>query len=169
MDVLTSETCWALNNEIIKQVTSSWSLFIQLERLEVCAYHSPPVCLQLPILSLTFPVSNALSLHFQWKPAIPISLILLTTVSILSVSRIFLHFPERKRRSIFFNFSCTYPHLNITASWFINSAYYPQPLPPHIYFTILFRSTYSLSFALWLFGFKFRTCHSRWFLPVDLV
>ena len=30
MDVLTSETCWALNNEIIMQVTSSWSLFIQL-------------------------------------------------------------------------------------------------------------------------------------------
>jgi len=30
MDVLTSETCWALNNEIIKRVTSSWSLFIQL-------------------------------------------------------------------------------------------------------------------------------------------
>jgi len=29
MDVLTSETCWALNNEIMKQVTSSWSLFIQ--------------------------------------------------------------------------------------------------------------------------------------------
>jgi len=29
VDVLTSETCWALNNEIIKQVTSSWSLFIQ--------------------------------------------------------------------------------------------------------------------------------------------
>ena len=30
MDVLTSETCWAVNNEIIKQATSSWSLFIQL-------------------------------------------------------------------------------------------------------------------------------------------
>ena len=29
MDVLTSETCLALKNEIIKQVTSSWSLFIQ--------------------------------------------------------------------------------------------------------------------------------------------
>jgi len=29
MDVLTSETCWALNNETKKQVTSSWSLFIQ--------------------------------------------------------------------------------------------------------------------------------------------
>ena len=29
MDVLTSETCWAVNNEIIKQVTSSCSLFIQ--------------------------------------------------------------------------------------------------------------------------------------------
>ena len=26
-DVNTSETCWALNNEIKKQVTSSWSLF----------------------------------------------------------------------------------------------------------------------------------------------
>jgi len=30
LDVLTSETCWAVNNETIKQVTSSWSLFIQL-------------------------------------------------------------------------------------------------------------------------------------------
>jgi len=29
MDVLTFETCWTLNNEIIKQVTSSWSTFIQ--------------------------------------------------------------------------------------------------------------------------------------------
>jgi len=32
MDVLTSETCRALNKEIIKQVTSSWSLFTQLSR-----------------------------------------------------------------------------------------------------------------------------------------
>jgi hypothetical protein len=32
MDVLTSETCWALNSEIKKQVTSSWSIFIQLSR-----------------------------------------------------------------------------------------------------------------------------------------
>ena len=30
MDVLTFETCWALNNEIIKQVTSSWPIFIQV-------------------------------------------------------------------------------------------------------------------------------------------
>ena len=30
MDVLTFETCWVLNNEIIKQDTSSWSIFIQL-------------------------------------------------------------------------------------------------------------------------------------------
>ena len=29
MDVLTSETCWTLYKEIIKQVTSSWSLFTQ--------------------------------------------------------------------------------------------------------------------------------------------
>jgi len=29
-DVLTSETCWVLNNEIKKQVTSSWSIFIEL-------------------------------------------------------------------------------------------------------------------------------------------
>ena len=31
MDVLTFETCWAVNSEIIKQVTSSWSIFMQLE------------------------------------------------------------------------------------------------------------------------------------------
>ena len=30
MDVLTFETCWAVNSEIIKQVTSSLSIFIQL-------------------------------------------------------------------------------------------------------------------------------------------
>ena len=32
MVVLTFETCWAVNSEIIKQVTSSWSIFIQLSR-----------------------------------------------------------------------------------------------------------------------------------------
>jgi hypothetical protein len=32
MDVLTFETCCAVNSEIIKQVTSSWSIFIQLSR-----------------------------------------------------------------------------------------------------------------------------------------
>jgi hypothetical protein len=32
MDVLTSETRWAVNSEIIEQVTSSWSIFIQLSR-----------------------------------------------------------------------------------------------------------------------------------------
>jgi hypothetical protein len=32
VDVLTFETCWAVNSEIMKQVTSSWSLFIQLSR-----------------------------------------------------------------------------------------------------------------------------------------
>ena len=32
MDVLTSETCWALNKVIIKQVASSWSLFTQPQR-----------------------------------------------------------------------------------------------------------------------------------------
>ena len=33
MDVLTFETRWALNNEMKKQVTSSWFIFIQLEEL----------------------------------------------------------------------------------------------------------------------------------------
>jgi len=38
--LLTSETCRALNNEIKKQVTSSWSLFIQLslQILSTCTY-----------------------------------------------------------------------------------------------------------------------------------
>jgi len=31
MDVLAFETCWAVNSEIIKQVTSSWSIFIQYD------------------------------------------------------------------------------------------------------------------------------------------
>ena len=45
MDVLTFETCWALNNEMIKQVTSSWSIFIQ--RLSSNALHiSLPVSYQ---------------------------------------------------------------------------------------------------------------------------
>jgi len=38
MDVLTSETCWALSKEIIKQVTSSWSLFTQ-RSYEVCCLY----------------------------------------------------------------------------------------------------------------------------------
>jgi len=43
MDVLTSETCWALNNEIIMQVTSSWSLFIQLSYIYIyiCRFRVP--------------------------------------------------------------------------------------------------------------------------------
>ena len=32
MDVLTFETCWAVNGKIIKRVTSSCSIFIQLSR-----------------------------------------------------------------------------------------------------------------------------------------
>ena len=32
MNVLTFETCWAVNSEIIIQVTSSWSIFIRLSR-----------------------------------------------------------------------------------------------------------------------------------------
>jgi len=35
MDVLTSETCCALNKVIIKQVASSWSLFTQHELVYV--------------------------------------------------------------------------------------------------------------------------------------
>ena len=32
IDVLTLETCWAVNSEIIKQMTSSWYIFIELSR-----------------------------------------------------------------------------------------------------------------------------------------
>jgi len=35
VDVLTSETCWVLNKEIMKQVTSSWSLFTQRPKIFV--------------------------------------------------------------------------------------------------------------------------------------
>jgi hypothetical protein len=37
MDLLTFETCWAVNGEIIKRVTSSWSIFIQVSRW--CTVH----------------------------------------------------------------------------------------------------------------------------------
>ena len=37
MDVLTFETCWAVNSEIIKQVTSSWSIFIIFIKLGTLA------------------------------------------------------------------------------------------------------------------------------------
>ena len=30
MNVLTFETCWTVNSEIIKQMTSIWSIFIQV-------------------------------------------------------------------------------------------------------------------------------------------
>ena len=39
MDVLTSETCWALNKITIKQVASSWSLFTQLSNHVVNCKH----------------------------------------------------------------------------------------------------------------------------------
>jgi hypothetical protein len=35
MDVLTFETCCAVNSEIVKQVTSSWSVVIQLTSIDV--------------------------------------------------------------------------------------------------------------------------------------
>ena len=41
--VLTFETCWAVNSEIIKQVTSSWSIFIQLVKMVVHGTAQPIV------------------------------------------------------------------------------------------------------------------------------
>jgi hypothetical protein len=46
MDVLTFETCWAVNSEIIKEVISSWSLFIQI-RYVFCAFIIPLFCVVL--------------------------------------------------------------------------------------------------------------------------
>ena len=47
MDVLTFETCWAVNSEIIKQVTSSWYIFIQvlLTYLLICTSSNRYACL----------------------------------------------------------------------------------------------------------------------------
>ena len=52
MDVLTFETCWAVNSEIIKQVTSSWSVFIQL-RNTFWSYMYVIFGLHWPFISLT--------------------------------------------------------------------------------------------------------------------
>ena len=54
MDVLTFETCWSVNSEIIKQVTSRWSIFIQLESSESAFFcrELNPYCLGRSTLSL---------------------------------------------------------------------------------------------------------------------
>ena len=50
MDVLTFEKCWAVNSEMIKQVTSSWSVFIQpntqcfFNTYIYCIYRIYPTC-----------------------------------------------------------------------------------------------------------------------------
>ena len=40
MDVLTSETCWALNKVIKKEVTSSWSFVIKLSFVSYAFFHT---------------------------------------------------------------------------------------------------------------------------------
>ena len=40
MGIVTFETCWAVNSEIIKQVTWSWSIFIQLLRNIICIIYN---------------------------------------------------------------------------------------------------------------------------------
>ena len=72
MDVLTSETCWAVNNEIIKQVTSGWSLFIQASPYLTALMTSPPYERDLgfiPAWSLRYTLWTALN----WKDKSPVS------------------------------------------------------------------------------------------------
>jgi len=44
VDVLTSETCWALSKEIIKQVTTSWSLFTQPYQIKTLFKYKTQSC-----------------------------------------------------------------------------------------------------------------------------
>jgi len=72
MDVLTSETCWALYKEIIKQVTSSWSLFTQLVACIFHVYFSITVNLEILRQSKTMetsflPVDTNLPLSFKFN------------------------------------------------------------------------------------------------------
>ena len=46
MGVLTFETCWAINSEIIKQLTSSWSIFIQLIKIMLYSIYLYVWCAQ---------------------------------------------------------------------------------------------------------------------------
>ena len=68
MDVLTSETCWALNKVIIKQVASSWSLFTQ-QIIQCCflflfsLFFLPFFLLTLLLLPLLFFVSEVILVH----------------------------------------------------------------------------------------------------------
>jgi len=58
MDVLTSETCWALNNVITKQVTSSCSLFIQryLSVWTICYFRLVQTLVKLCLCVLPFSI-----------------------------------------------------------------------------------------------------------------
>ena len=63
MDVVTFETWWALNNEIIKQVTPSWSIFIQLESLSALLCKTSSLCCTLKtfhFLFVSLPLHNSL-------------------------------------------------------------------------------------------------------------
>ena len=63
MAVLTSETCWAWDNEIIKQATSSWSIFTQAS-----AYIRIPLDVlisQIYFWNKTLHVSDSSSVHHQ--------------------------------------------------------------------------------------------------------
>jgi len=79
MDVLTCETCWAVNNEVIKQVTSSWSIFIQppgTAYLSVCQLlRKDPTACSYPT---TWYVSRIIILQLPSPPPISISSLLIS-------------------------------------------------------------------------------------------
>jgi len=62
MDVLTSESCWTLKNEIIKQMTSSWPLFIQPLFF---FYISHPICIRLGICCVYTLLLSCCSFHYS--------------------------------------------------------------------------------------------------------
>ena len=75
MNVLTFETCWAVNCEIIKRVTSSWSIFTHtfIYSQVFLRSSSCKLCLRIPVTfwSYCFTWTPASSRYFEllmWKP-----------------------------------------------------------------------------------------------------
>jgi len=79
MDVLTFETCWAVNSEIINQVTSSWSIFIQLQlhvvMTKCCNLYRCCKPLSVTVLHKKLPLVSVLSQTVQLTLSQPVSFI----------------------------------------------------------------------------------------------
>jgi len=91
MVVLTFETCWAVNSEIIKQVTSSWSIFVQQALLIRCSVKNLSIRHALSTTAFCVRIYRAGRTYSSFK----LSRNLCLTLSLLVVHNIYWHYIGR--------------------------------------------------------------------------